>query len=217
MNLQAWLSATTGKPIHADNQYGAQCWDLWSDYAQRVVGVPYLATLTRAGGQAPHPGWACNVFHNAPAALAEYFDVIGPTRLGERGDVAFWEKGTLYPGSHVAVVLTDNGKTLTTHSQNPNLPRTVTIAKRDLLGYLRPRKGPFMALTDTQQTELLEKTRKLHKLFAEPDARGWTFRDIVQSHVIATLAEVKAKGDGGVNVDELTQKIVDEQAARLAG
>lgn len=59
----------------------------------------------------------------------------------------------------------------------------------------------------------------LHALYAERDSNGWAWADIVKSHVVATLQELRASGvaSGGVDIDALTKRIVDEQAKRLAG
>ncbi|WP_433584540.1 M23 family metallopeptidase [Microbacterium hydrocarbonoxydans] len=58
----------------------------------------------------------------------------------------------------------------------------------------------------------------LHALYAERDSNGWAWADIVKSHVVATLQELRAAGvaSGGVDIDALTKRIVDEQAKRLA-
>lgn len=63
-----------------------------------------------------------------------------------------------------------------------------------------------------------EQVAALHALYAERDANGWAWADIVKSHVVATLAELRAGGvvSGTVDVDALTKRIVDETARRLA-
>jgi len=62
------------------------------------------------------------------------------------------------------------------------------------------------------------KVAGIHAIYVERDANGWTFANVVQSHVVATLAELRAAGvaTGGIDVDDLTKRIVDEQARRLA-
>lgn len=143
LNLDRYVASVTGRALNVDGAYGAQCWDLWSHYAQQL-GVPYLQTLTRAGGSAPHPGWACNVWHNADdvAAIRDRFERLQAKGGARAGDVAFWERDAdLYPGSHVAVVLEDRGDRLLVLSQNPGPPVVMTLPKRTLLGYLRPRPG----------------------------------------------------------------------------
>lgn len=58
----------------------------------------------------------------------------------------------------------------------------------------------------------------LHAIYAARDSNGWAWADIVKSHVVATLQELRAAGitSGGVDLDALTKRIVDEQAKRLA-
>ncbi|MBO1770451.1 M23 family metallopeptidase [Agrococcus sp. TF02-05] len=58
----------------------------------------------------------------------------------------------------------------------------------------------------------------VHALYAERDRNGWTFADVVKSHVVATLAAVHAIEPaelGEIDVDDLTRRIVDEHARRL--
>lgn len=102
-------------------------------------------------------------------------------------------------------------------TDSPALGERAFGRRIDPMHVLEP-KGPLMALTDAEQQRLLERTDALYDKLAKPNSRGWTFADIVKSHVIATLAEVRSiePGElGSIDVDELTQKIVDEQAARL--
>lgn len=151
--MKAWLEDVDGRKIDRDGGFPArdpyQCWDLWADYAERVYGVPLAATFTNYGGSTPHSGYACNVFHNAhrvPALMA-VFDVVGADQPGRNGDVAFWEKGGLYAGSHVAIVIEDLSSVgravLRCMSQNKGPGHDAaayeTLSKSTLLGYLRPR------------------------------------------------------------------------------
>lgn len=87
---------------------------------------------------------------------------------------------------------------------------------------------PLMALTDDEQERLARRVDALYDALAKPNERGWTFPAIVQSHVVATLAEVRA--DGGTDLglhdlaatiaeaipDDLAEQVVDLLAARLA-
>ncbi|KQQ65200.1 M23 family metallopeptidase [Microbacterium sp. Leaf320] len=58
----------------------------------------------------------------------------------------------------------------------------------------------------------------IHAMYVARDSNGWAFADIVQSHVVATLRELRAAGvaTGGVDVDDLTRRVVDETARRLS-
>lgn len=190
-SLEAWLLNVDGRKIDRDGGFPAkdpyQCWDLWADYAERVVGVPIADTFTNRGGAKPHSGYACNVFHNAHAvpAIASRFIVLGPGATAEPGDVAFWEKGGLYAGSHVAIVIADRGNALYCMSQNkgPTLDAAAfeTLSKRTLLGYLRPRTktsapapkprptGALMALSDPEQDRLLALVEAIRREQVEED------------------------------------------------
>lgn len=254
MHLDAWVDDVNRRALDVDRLFGAQCWDLWSDYAQRVVGVPFARTVTRAGGAGPHGGWACNVLHNAAAAgLGRYFQQLPAGTTGRAGDVAFWERSKRWPGSHVAIVLADLGDRLLCLSQNPGPPQKLLLPKDALLGYLRPRskaaaprpadptptKGLLMALSDydqelvknatvdinnrtadmaaAQQTmatalqTMAAQLQTMHALYAARDGRGWTFRDIVESHVKAILADQRggARVDVAAFADELSRRLAD--------
>lgn len=167
MSLDAWMAATAGEVVNVDSLYGGQCWDLWSHYATEVVGVPYVLTVTRAGGIDPHPGYACNVWHNAEqAGLGRYFELLPPKSAARRGDVALWDRSPTWPGSHVAIVLADHGDRLTTWTQNPNLPAARVLPKASLLGYLRPR--PTKA-TDREDDDMTDEERQMLR-----EVHAWT-------------------------------------------
>jgi hypothetical protein len=154
MDMTTWLADVDGKYIDRDGRYPArdpfQCWDLWADYAERVEGTPLAATYTNAAGSAEkggtwHSGLACNVFHNAHRvpAIAARFDVLPPDAEARAGDVAFWERGGVYAGSHVAIVVQANAERLYCMSQNrgPHHDHAgyEVLTRRTLLGFLRPR------------------------------------------------------------------------------
>lgn len=71
MSFNDWLQYTNGRYIDLDGgptHDPYQCWDLWADYAISVFGLPKARTFTNYGGSSPNPGFASNVWHNAPAA-----------------------------------------------------------------------------------------------------------------------------------------------------
>lgn len=228
--LARWTARVLDRPLDVDGAFGAQCWDLWSHYATAVLGIPYTLTVTRAGGIAPHPGWACNVWHNAPEALGDWLARLGPREAAQPGDVAFWERSTRYPGSHVAIVLADLGDRLLTLSQNPGPPARLVIPKRALLGYLRPRpakrraeattttteRGALMALTDAEQQELLATTRAIRLGQITPE--GYTY-DAAILGLVQGLYGRKAEGatvDVAALAAELRKSLGDELATELA-
>lgn len=147
MNFQQWLNETNGRGIDVDGSYGNQCWDLWSLYAQQVLGVPQAATNTGAGGRGTHnAGYACEIWHQFGASpLPAWFTTVGPGATASAGDVAIWEAGTAVgPSSHIAIVVADQGGAINTLTQNPGNSGYRSFTKAGLLGYLRPiNRDPF--------------------------------------------------------------------------
>lgn len=147
MNFQQWVANTNGRGIDVDNSYGNQCWDLWSLFAQQVLGVPQSATSTRAGGSGTHRGgYACEIWHQfASSPLPGWFTTVPASVTALPGDVAIWEWGTgVGPSSHVAIVVADEGRAIRTLTQNPGVTNLRSFTKAGLLGYLRPKdRAPF--------------------------------------------------------------------------
>lgn len=143
MNIQEWINSVNGKAIDVDGHYGAQCWDLWSHYAQHVYGIPQADTNTT-------DGYAASVFiaryHNS-RALQNAFTKERADYQPTYGDVAFWKRGGM---NHVAIVIRDNGNgTLQTISQNPNKAGYVNIGKKGIIGYFHPRNNDNNNTTTT--------------------------------------------------------------------
>lgn len=140
--LEQYVSRVRGQFIDADRAFGAQCWDQWSHYATSFLGVPAWPTYTNAGGTHPHPGWACNVYHNARASgLDRWFEILPASATPRAGDVAFWELGSVwFPLSHVATVLAPPGKggLIRCLTQNPGAVQISDLIMRGIIGYLRP-------------------------------------------------------------------------------
>lgn len=135
MDLNGFIQEYTGVPVDVDGAYDAQCWDLWSLYAQLCYNVPQADTNTT-------DGYASSVYterYDISPALQSTFVQVDSSQPGQYGDVAFWAVCPAYKGSHVAIVVRDNGDTLTCFSQNPNTPQVMNLTKSGLLGYLRPR------------------------------------------------------------------------------
>lgn len=135
ISVDAFIAKYKGRAVDVDGAYGAQCWDLWSAYAQQCFGVPQNQTNTTSG-------YADSVFtvkYGQSKALQNVFTKAWGT--GYKGDVAFWAKGsTHYPYSHVAIVIRDLGNGyLECLSQNPGAPKVINLTKQGLCGYLRPK------------------------------------------------------------------------------
>ena len=119
MNIQEWMNNVNGKIIDMDGAYGAQCWDLWSNYARNVYGIPAADTNTV-------DGYAASVYtarYDRSKALQNTFTRETGNYTPVYGDVAFWN---------------GNG-TLETMSQNPNKAGYINISKNGIIGYFHPR------------------------------------------------------------------------------
>lgn len=133
MNIQEWMNNVNGKIIDMDGAYGGQCWDLWSNYARNVYGIPAADTNTV-------DGYAASVYttrYDRSKALQNTFSREAGTYTPVYGDVAFWNGNGM---NHVAIVVRDNGNgTLETMSQNPNKAGYINISKNGIIGYFHPR------------------------------------------------------------------------------
>ena len=133
MNILEWMNNVNGKIIDMDGAYGGQCWDLWSNYARNVYGIPAADTNTV-------DGYAASVYttrYDRSKALQNTFTRETGNYTPVYGDVAFWNGNGM---NHVAIVVRDNGNgTLETMSQNPNKAGYVTLTKNGIIGYFHPR------------------------------------------------------------------------------
>lgn len=133
MNIREWMNNVNGKIIDMDGAYGGQCWDLWSNYARNVYGIPAADTNTV-------DGYAASVYtqrYDRSKALQNTFIREAGTYTPVYGDVAFWNGAGM---NHVAIVVRDNGNgTLETMSQNPNKAGYMTLTKNGIIGYFHPR------------------------------------------------------------------------------
>lgn len=133
MNILEWMNNVNGKIIDMDGAYGGQCWDLWSNYARNVYGIPAADTNTV-------DGYAASVYtarYDRSKALQNTFTRETGNYTPVYGDVAFWNGNGM---NHVAIVVRDNGNgTLETMSQNPNKAGYINISKNGIIGYFHPR------------------------------------------------------------------------------
>jgi hypothetical protein len=128
MGLADFISRYTGRAVILPGYTTAECVAVFSHYnAEAVLGDAYSA-----------PGaqdlWLTNTW--------TAYDRVPATEPAKRGDVVVWSGsfGAYLGGGygHVAIVLSDNGATLTTLSQNPNPTGVLELSKYGVLGYLRP-------------------------------------------------------------------------------
>lgn len=127
-SVDGFVSQWNGKYADYDNAYGAQCVDLFNFYNRDVVNAPRVGVT-----------YAYQLFGAAPAAN---YTKLGASTPAVKGDVAVWGSG-LPNGSggagHVAIVLADQGGTLSILTQNPGATRVISFSKSYLTGYLRPK------------------------------------------------------------------------------
>lgn len=139
MNFQEWLNSRNGQAIDVDGNWGAQCWDLWSDYAMTLFGASMYQTSTNSGGVYHHAGYACEIWHNFGGNLNWAFTPVGADQPAQYGDVVLWEWGSAVgPNSHVALVVEDRGGSIYCLTQNPGAAHYANLSKSGVLGYLRP-------------------------------------------------------------------------------
>lgn len=190
-DLAGYVGWVRGHFIDVDKVFGAQCWDQWSHYATNFLGVPSWLTYTNAGGTRPHPGYACNVYHNARAAgLERWFEILPPTATPRAGDVAFWEFGSAwYPWSHVATVLdvTHGGRMLRCLTQNPGAVQIADLTLSGIIGYLRP-KALNVGAVDATRTQAITASQKAAELLRSRR------RKETPMHLIALTEQARSDG-----------------------
>lgn len=116
-----------GVAIDADGAFGAQCVDLTRRYASEVFGAPGIMGNGR--------DWYSS------GANSGFFRQVG-TSGGQKGDIACWGSAMGGGYGHVAIVIADNGGSISCMSQNPGPSRQMNISKSGLQGFLRPTKAP---------------------------------------------------------------------------
>ncbi|MBO5628605.1 MAG: CHAP domain-containing protein [Aeriscardovia sp.] len=144
---------------------GEQCWALWETYAQYLYhwtgtyhGVGKQPDSQLPGNPSPTQGnWGYwTEIRNGETALAKKVQskmlVIAPSETAQTGDVVFFKyTNTTKAGAgqyagygHVAIVLKDNGSTITVLNQWAGQPLTTTTFEKNgsssaVAGYLRPK------------------------------------------------------------------------------
>lgn len=129
----SWITQNTNKYEDYDGWYGAQCVDLYDFYTTGFVG-----------GQAPMVGTADEIWNNHDSRA---YTQIDRNQTPGMGDVGVWGKGGWTPGSHVGIIIGDNGDgTVKVLSNNSTALREqgnsaiTNISKSSLIGYLRPNR-----------------------------------------------------------------------------
>ncbi|WP_449279620.1 hypothetical protein [Leucobacter sp. GX0328] len=143
--LTTWAAQVNYRLIDRDRAYGAQCWDLAADYAERVVGCPLAYFWTLYDEDSPDHTLVSSMWLYWPVhpGIVDYFERLDRYATIQAGDVLIWARSRAYPASHIAVALAPaNGGTVLCMTQNPGASRMEDLTLDGLLGVLRPYTTP---------------------------------------------------------------------------
>lgn len=149
MDLKAWFSDVNLRLIDVDGSPAAnpyQCWDLVQDYLTRVLGGGSLQT-----GPSPHDGYAIGCWDGfATNGLSQWFSQAPASATMLPGWVPVWKYGQLFtPFSHIAVGVNElPGGMLQCMTQNPGPAHYAPIPRAGLAGFLVPKTGSGMTVTN---------------------------------------------------------------------
>lgn len=139
MTLIEFIEKYQGKKVDYDGAYGAQCVDLFRQYAKEVLAIPEHT------GPCQTTGGARDLFQDYERMPVEkkYF-TCSIQKNWKAGDILIWDKTPTNRYGHVAVLIAvfDNSKFLV-FEQNGITQAGAEIRVRDktnLLGYLRRKK-----------------------------------------------------------------------------
>lgn len=151
ISFASWRQSVVGRHIDIDGAYGAQCWDLWADYAIRVHDAEFYSTFTRMGVGADS-GLASSLWLYFPArpGIDTQFTRLGPNTAIRAGDVVVWGRGGSFPDSHVAIATgntaSNSAEFITQNDGSAGAASGATrvgwLTTNGMLGVLRPKKSP---------------------------------------------------------------------------
>lgn len=152
LSFAKWRNDVVGRYIDIDGWYGAQCWDLWADYAIRCHGAEKYSTWT-SGDAGRDTGLASSVWLKFPAkpGIDRQFVKLGRDAAIQAGDVLVWARSILYPDSHIAVATGQTSKGYAECVSQNNAgsaasargkTEVVWLPLGGLLGLLRPKSSP---------------------------------------------------------------------------
>ena len=137
MTLEEFVKKYNGKKVDYDNAYGAQCVDLFRQYAKECLGIPeHTGPCATSGG-------AKDLFldYNKMPVEKKYF-YRSTQKNWIPGDVLIWDQSPTNKYGHVAIFLAYLGNSFLVFEQNVITLNgaELNIRSRDnLLGYLRKR------------------------------------------------------------------------------
>ena len=98
-SIDEFVAETSGKHIDVDGYYGDQCWDLWGYFNKTKNLTDFDFSCSPYGYVYAIP----NKYKKSGASY--YYKYIEPGESLQAGDWLFWDKGSSYVDSHVALLL----------------------------------------------------------------------------------------------------------------
>lgn len=137
MTLEEFVKKYKGQKVDYDHAYGAQCVDLFRQYAKECLGI------SEHTGPCATSGGAKDLFldYDKMPVEKKYF-YRSRQKNWIPGDVLIWDKTDKNQYGHVAIFLAYLGNSFLVFEQNGITQAGAEIAIRDrtnLLGYLRKR------------------------------------------------------------------------------
>lgn len=135
MALEEFVKKYKGKKVDYDNAYGAQCVDLFRQYAKEALNIPeHTGACSTSGG-------AKDLYldYDKMPIEKKYFS-RSKAKNWQPGDVLVWDRTEKNQYGHVAIFLAKLGSSLLVFEQNGITQAGAEIQVRSpdkLLGYLR--------------------------------------------------------------------------------
>lgn len=135
MNLEEFVKKYNGKKVDFDGVYGAQCVDLFRQYAKECLEIPeHTGSCSTTGG-------AKDLFLDYPKMEKEKKYFIRETKKGMvQGDVLIWNSTETNKYGHIAIYLGKVNNSLIVFEQDGFKQDGAKInlrSKDNLLGFLR--------------------------------------------------------------------------------
>lgn len=112
ISFDAFITKYLGRGIDFDHFWGFQCFDLYRQYCQEVLGVPQSPPTGTAG--------AITIYNTY---LKKYFVWVNntPTGVPQKGDIVIWNRwvwGVTGSAGHVAIFQSGNVNSFISFDQN---------------------------------------------------------------------------------------------------
>lgn len=199
MTLQEFISKYTSKKVDWDNQFGAQCMDLYRFYLKEVWQK----------AQTPLVTGAFQVFNS----LENEYEKI-KIGIPKSGDVITWDEGYAKNG-HIAIVVSADSKKVTVFEQNNPIGsacKTASHSYNHTIGWFRPVTVPVPLPINFMQKILIlfshiDDQEKVTAgildwvIFLASDERMKGFNiEITNSQSLVTYNTIKSNNPDGTNV-----------------